>query len=72
MANASSVWSYPLTGQPAAERLADARQAGAEIHRISGLDAAAPLAVSPAMRQAGAIVQMIAEADGQTTLTRVS
>ena len=72
MAKAESVWSFPLSDTPAGQRMTQAGLANAEIHRISGLDAAAPLIVSPATRTAGAISQALTTAGATTTLTRTA
>lgn len=40
-----------------------------QIHLLHGLDAAAPLTVSPIARQAGAVAQTVAEAAGTVTIT---
>jgi hypothetical protein len=43
-----------------------------EIHKLHGLDAAAPLAVSPTQRTAGAtIIQDIVDNNGTVTITRI-
>ena len=40
-----------------------------QIHLLHGLDAAAPLTVSPTARQAGAVAQTVTEAAGTVTIT---
>jgi hypothetical protein len=40
-----------------------------QIHLLHGLDAAAPVTVSPTARQAGAVAQTVAEASGTVTIT---
>ena len=72
MASASSVWSYPLTGDMAGDRLAQAHDFNTEVHRISGLDASAPLVVAANTRTAGSIAQAISQAGDTTTVTRTS
>lgn len=72
MANAASVWAYPLAGTTAGQRTAQAHLTTTEVHRISGLAAAAPLVVGPSSRAAGAIAQAITTAGATTTLTRTA
>ena len=72
MATAASIWAYPLTGSAAGQRMAQAGALNTEVHRISGLDAAAPLVVAANTRTAGAIAQTIATAGETTTVTRTA
>lgn len=72
MANAAGVWAFALSGAAASQRMVDAHLEADEVHRISGLNAAAPLVVSPTGRQAGAITQSVAEVAGTTTITRLT
>jgi len=52
---------YSISGRQALRLL--------QIHLLHGLDAAAPLTVSPTARQAGAVAQTVAEASGTVTIT---
>lgn len=52
---------FTITGRQALRLL--------QIHLLHGLDAAAPLTVSPTARQAGAVAQTVAEASGTVTIT---
>jgi len=72
MANAASVWAYPLAGATAGQRMTQAALANTEVHCISGLDAAAPLVVASTSRTAGGISQAIAIAGDSTSVTRVA
>lgn len=72
MATAAGVWSFSLSGVSAGTRLVQANQDGEEIHRISGLDAGAPLSVSAGSRVSGSISQTISTLGDTTTVTRTA
>jgi len=74
-ASAGDPWTTDLpgtyTGAQAGAILAAVQTLIDEIHKLHGLDAAAPLEVTATTRAAGAVTQTIAEAAGTTTVTRV-
>jgi hypothetical protein len=70
VASAASFWAYPLAGLSAADRLAAGRGDAAEIHQLTGLNAAHPLQVSSAARATGAIAQTLTTAGDTTTVER--
>lgn len=72
MATAASVWAYPMAGATAGQRMAQAASLNTEVHRISGLDASAPLVVAANTRTAGSIAQAISQAGETTTVTRTA
>lgn len=72
VALAASVWTYAtrtLTGTAAALTTEQAAQLQ-ELHRIHGLQAAAPLVVTPSSRAAGDIEQSVTEVGETVTVTR--
>lgn len=68
----AAVWGYVMpNGQTAGQMLTSLMTLADELHRIHGLNPAAPLSVSPTVRSAGSIQQSFVESGDTITATRV-